>query len=186
MVRTALLLALVALASCGGGDLGPPESYRVLVPVQGAASKTGLPVVKPLGLEDPAAQTLVRLFEDGFASEMLRTVYLAKQLVREGQPGGKPAPGEGLAIASAGLPVVLGLPRDPYDRGPAVERLLRAPLDHPQVPWLGLPADLDRDKALVQTVAGLLATYALRLAVSGGTFAAQPPTALDRGYRMAM
>jgi hypothetical protein len=187
MPRSALLLALVALASCGGdGGLGPPESYRLLVPVKDATSKTGLPVVKVVGLDDPGAQPLRLLLEEGFASEMLRTVYLAKQLVRDGQAGGKPAPPEGLAIASAGLPVVLGVPREPYGRGLAVERALRAPLDLPEVPWLGLAAELDRDRALVQTMSGKLATYALHLAVTGGTFAPPPPAALDAGYRMAM
>jgi hypothetical protein len=113
-------------------------------------------------------------------------VYLAKQLVREGQPGGRPAPPEGLALASEGLPVVVGLEKEPYGRGLAVERLLRGPIDHPAVPWLGLPADLDRDKALGQTVSGKLATYALHLALSAGTFSQPPPTALGEGYRMAM
>jgi hypothetical protein len=143
-------------------------------------------VVKTLGLDDPAAQTLTRLFEEGFASEMLRTVYLAKQLVREGQPGGKPAPAQGHAIASEGLPVVVGLEKDPYGRGLAVERVLRGPLDHPEVPWLGLPADLERDKALVQTVSGKLAACALHLVLSAGTFSQPPPPVLDQGYRMAM
>jgi hypothetical protein len=186
MARTAPCLVLLALASCGDGGLGPPDSYRVLVPAQAAASHAGLPVVKTLGLEDPTARTLTLLFEEGFASEMLRTVYLAKQLVRDGQPGGRPAPPEGKAIASEGLPVVVGLPQETYGRGLAVERVLRSPLDHPTVPWLGLPADLDRDHALVQTVSGKLATYALQLAVTGGTFAPVPPRALGEGYRMAM
>jgi hypothetical protein len=184
MSRMAACLVVVALASCGDdGGLGPPESYRTLVPAKEATSKSGLPVVEKLAVDDPAAQALTRLFEQGFASEMLRTVYLAKQLVREGQPG---APPQGRAIASQGLPVVLGLEKDPYGRGLAISRLLRAPLDHPDVPWLGLPADLDRDKALVQTVSGKLATYALQLALTGGTFAPPPPPALGDGYRMAM
>jgi len=186
MSRTARCLVLVALASCGDGGLGHPDSYRVLAPAKEATSKSGLPVVRTLGLDDPTTQTVTRLFEEGFASEMLRTVYLAKQLVRDGQPGGKPAPAQGRAIASEGLPVVVGLEKAPYGRGLAIERVLRGPVEHPDVPWLGLPADLDRDKALVQTVSGKLATYALHLALSAGTFSPPPPGALDQGYRMAM
>jgi hypothetical protein len=191
MSRMALCLALLGFASCGSdGSLGPPDSFRVLVPTKDVVtSKGGLPVVKTLGLEDPTSQILTRLFEEGFASEMLRTAYLAKQLVRDGQLGGRPASPEGRAIASEGLPVLVGAAKDPYGRGLAVDRLLRAPLDHPEVPWLGLPADLERDSALVQTVSGKLATYTLHLALTGGTFS-QPsallPTALGDGYRMAM
>jgi hypothetical protein len=189
MSRLALPLVLLALASCGSdGGLGPPDSYRLLAPVKDAASKGGLPVMKAVALDDPAAVPLARLFEEGFASEMLRTVYLAKQLVRDGQLGGHPATPEGRAFCSEGLPVVLGLPQAVYGRGLAVDRSLRAPVDHPAVPWIGL-GDLDRDRALVQTVSGKLATYALHLVLTGGTFS-QPqaalPTALGEGYRMAM
>src|SRR6185436_156797 len=100
MSRTAPVLVLVALASCSGdGGLGPPESWKVLAPGKDAG-KSGLPVMKALGVDDPATQMLTGLFEAGFASEMMRTVYLAKQLVREGQAGGKPAPPQGRAIAS--------------------------------------------------------------------------------------
>jgi hypothetical protein len=187
MSRSASCLLLVALASCGSdGELGPPDSYRLLVPAPQATSKSGLPVVKTLALDDPTSQVLTRLFEEGFASEMLRTVYLAKQLVRDGQLGGRPATAEGRAIASEGLPLVVGLPREPYGRGLAMERVLRGPLDHPAVPWLGVPVDLERDKALVQTVSGKLATYALELALTGGTFSPAPPAPLGQGYRMAM
>ena len=169
MSRLACCLPLLALASCGSdGGLGPPDSYKVLVPAPGATSKSGLPVLKTVSVDDPATQTLTRLFEEGFASEMLRTVYLAKQLVRDGQLGGRPSSPEGQAIASEGLPVVVGLEQAPYGRGLAVERLLRGPLDHPEVPWIGLAADFDHDKALVQTVSGRLATYALHLALTRG------------------
>jgi len=75
MSRAALWLAgLFSFAACSGSDgLGPPDSYRVLAPVEGGkTSQTGLPVLHPLALDDPAANVLARLFEEGFASEMLR------------------------------------------------------------------------------------------------------------------
>jgi hypothetical protein len=192
MSRAALCLAgLFAFSACGGGDgLGPPDSYRLLAPVEGGkSSPSGLPELRPLSMDEPAGKALALLFEQGFASEMLRTVYLAKQLVRDGHPGGRAASPEGRAIASQGLPIVVGLQSAPYGRGLALSRWLRAPVDHPGVPWIGLAADLDHDRALVQTVSGKLATYALHLVMTAGTFT-EPgtvlPTPLADGYRMAM
>jgi hypothetical protein len=186
----ARVLAVLLVTSCGGeGGLGPPDSFQVLRPTEAATGQGALPVLRTVPLEDPAAQPLFKLFGEGFAPEMLRTVYLVKQLVREGQPGGRPAAPAGRVIATAGLPVVLGLDRAPYGRGLAMGRWLRGPVNHPDVPWLGLPADLERDRALVQTVAGRLATYALHLALTGGTFSDPTPVlppALGDGYRMAM
>jgi hypothetical protein len=191
MSRRALALVAVAAASCGsgeGGGLGPPDSYVLLGPGKEAATP-GPPVLHPLSLDDPAAQPAVRLLSDGFAAEMLRTVYLAKQLVRDGALGGRPAPLEGRTIAAQGLPIVVGLERAPYGRGLVIDRWLRGAVEHRDMPWLGLPADYQHDKALVQTMTGRLATYALHLAVTGGTFANPAsvlPPSLAEGYRMAM
>src|SRR5206468_11025137 len=120
---------LLCALGCGGdGGLGPPDSYLVLAPAPGAATnRPGPPLVKPLAIDAPAAQPVVKLFAEGFASEMLRTAYLAKQLVRDGQPGGRPAPVEGRAIAAQGLPVIIGIERTPYGRGLFIERWLRDP-----------------------------------------------------------
>ena len=59
---------------------------------------------------------------------------------------------------------------------------------HPGLPWIGLPADPSRDKALVQTLAGRLASYVAHFVataglLSGGT---TPPPILVEGYRIAM
>jgi hypothetical protein len=84
---------------------------------------------------------------------------------------------------------VIGLEQTPYGRGLAVERWMRSPVEHPEVSWLGFPADLERDRALVQKVSGQLATYALHLVLTGGTFSDPTPVlppALGDGYRMAM
>jgi hypothetical protein len=188
MLRAALALAILAtLTACEDGGFRSPDSYLLLTPAKEAAE--GLPVVQALAATDPAAQAVDRLFAEGFASEMLRTLYLAKQFVRDGQPGGHPAPPEGRALAAQGLPVVIGLDRTPYGRGLATARWLRAPAAHPDMPFLGLPAEPDRDRALVQSVSGRLATYVLHLALTGGTFAnpsAVIPATLGDGYRMAM
>jgi hypothetical protein len=177
---------LALVASCGDeGRFGPPESYGFWRPV--AAGQPELPEVHALPETD--VQPLVKLFFEGFAAEMLRTVYMAKQLVREARPGGHPLPGAALAAAVEGLPVVVGIDKDPYGRGLSVDRTLRGPLARPDAIWLGLRAEPEGDKALVQTVCGRLARYTLDLVLSGGTFtdtAAVLPGPLADGYRMAM
>jgi hypothetical protein len=192
MSRAARSLAVafsIAVAGCGGeGSLGPPDSFLLLA-ATGDTAGAGLPVLRRLEHSAAEAGPAARLLADGFAAEMLRTVYLVKQLVRDGQPGGKPAPAEGRALAAQGLPLVLGLEREPYGKGLAVARWLRAPVEHAAVPFIALPADLEKDRAAVQTVAGRLATYALHLALTGGTFGDPRPVlppALGYGYRMAM
>jgi hypothetical protein len=182
-----LLGALALPSSCGDeGRFGPPDSYALLAPV---ASATGasVPTVRPLPLTE--AQPMVKLFYEGFAAEMLRTVYMARQLVREGRLSGRAFPGAGGAPASEGLPVVIGLDREPFGRGLAVARSWRGPLPRPDAVWLGLPADPENDRALAQTVSGRLAAYVLELVLSGGTFGdttAVLPRPLAEGYRMAM
>jgi hypothetical protein len=186
----ALAVALVGsmLAACGDGNLGSPDSYVLLAP-SGETSPAGLPVCKALDPDGSDGQALAALFADGFAAEMLRTIYMAKQVVRDGQPGGRPAPAEGKALAAEGLAVVVGLDRPPVARGLAMARWLRGPVERPALSFVVLPGDLQRDKALVQTVSGRLATYALAMAVTAGTFSDVTPVlppALGDGYRMAM
>jgi hypothetical protein len=176
-------LALVAAACGDDGRFGPPESYVLLAPMAGSS-----PLVMR-SLREDEAQPVVKLFFEGFAAEMLRTVYMAKQLVREGRPGGRPFPGAVGGPASEGTPVVIGLESEPYGRGLALHRTLRAPLARPDVVWLGLQSRPESDPVLIQTVAGRLATYVLDLVLSGGTFgdtAAVLPHPLAGGYRMAM
>jgi hypothetical protein len=180
-IRLVLLAAMAG--GCGDeGRFGPPESYVLLAPDDG--SGVNPPLVHRLA--DADAPVVVKLFFEGFAAEMLRTVYMARQLVRQ---GGALFPGGSGAAAVEGLPVVIGLDRDPYGRGLALHRALRSPLPRPDAVWLGLGRDLEADRALVQTVSGRLADYVLDLVMSGGTFAdsaAPPPAPLRQGYRMAM
>src|SRR2546421_2735071 len=185
--RAALLVGVLVSADCGdSGRLGPPDSYALLVPT-GGTEPGGTPVVRALPETDE--RHVVKLFYEGFGAEMLRTLYMAKQLVREGRPDGRLYVGAASAAANEGLPVVIGLDREPFARGFAVARVLRAPIPRPDAVWLGLPAEPERDRALVQTVAGRLASYVLTLVISGGTFddvSAVLPSPLARGYRMAL
>src|SRR3954466_12618061 len=109
-------LALVAGSCSDEGRFGPPESVGFWKPV--GPGQPGLPEVHALSETD--VQPVVKLFFEGFGAEMLRTVYMAKQLVREARPGGRPLPGAGQPPAMEGLPVVIGLDQDPYGRGLAV------------------------------------------------------------------
>ena len=63
-----------------------------------------------------------------------------------------------------------------------------APQQRPRLPWIGLPADPSADKALVQTLAGRLATYVAHFVGTAGALSdgAAPPPALVEGYRIAM
>src|SRR5207253_2732297 len=88
-----LALALAAwgalgasLASCHrGGPLGVADAYLLFAPAQDEAgrpriSKSGLPLLDSVPLDDPRAVPYHKLFAVGFAAEMLRSDYLLKQL----------------------------------------------------------------------------------------------------------
>ena len=135
-----------------------------------------------------AVQPIPGLFETGFASEMLRTVYLAGQYLRDATVDGRRFPD--LARANASLPVclVVGVDRMPYARGLSIKGSFGGDMEMPTLPWLGIPAEPTWDKALVQTLTARLADYAARLVATGGLLdaAPAPPKPLVDGYRMAM
>src|SRR5262245_23516636 len=83
----------LAAVGCGGAatPLGPPDSYLLYAPVAPSAhSESGnFPVVDDLDPQNsPEGLLLTRLFADGFTGEMVRSVHLAKQLVRKGTLAG--------------------------------------------------------------------------------------------------
>jgi hypothetical protein len=176
-------LGVLAVACQGGADgaLGPAESFLLLAPV----AHTGA-LVRPMELGSEPALTLGRVLNDGFASEMVRTVHLAKQLVRRsGAPVAAIYTDEVRAAAAEPLCLVVG--RDepqPVSRGLAFERWARSPQERPQLRWVGLSANIEGDKALVQTVTGRLAAHAAAWIVGGAATGPAPP--LVDGYRMAM
>jgi len=185
---TLVALAIASALGCHGGNkpIAPADSYLLFVPSGGAATDTPLPVRKA-DVKDPAVQPLPGMFETGFGSEMLRTVYLAGQFLRDAVVDGKKF--SDLARANGSLPVclVVGNDKMPYGRGLAVQATFGAD-NRPTLPWVGLPANLSQDKALLQTLAAHLATYAAELVATGGQLDAgpPPPVVLIDGYRMAM
>lgn len=167
--------------------IGAPDSYTLLAPVTGAASGA-LTVVRRLDIKDESVQPLPRLLEDGFASEMLRTVYLTKQLIRDGVVEGRRFLGAQRPAATDSTCLVLGGERSGYGMGLAQAGSFGQPVPRPLLPWIGLASDLSRDKALVQTITGNLAEFSAQLVATGGMLneGGEAPRVLVEGYRMAM
>ena len=187
-----LAISTAAFATgCHGNrnkPIAPPDSYLLLVPSGDGKSTAGLLQVAKADLNTAAVDPLPRLFETGFASEMLRTVYLAGQYLRDASVDGRPFPD--LAQANGSLPVclVVGAEATPFARGLSIKGGIGGSTDKPGLPWIGIPAEPTRDKALLQTLAAHLASYAVHLVATGGLLdaAPAPPKALVEGYRMAM
>src|SRR5438034_550 len=85
------LAGLVALGCHRDRSLGPPDSFTVYAPVEGGPTRSpaGLPIVSGVAPDDPRAAPLYQQLMAGFSGEVLRTDYLAKQLVRDASAAGK-------------------------------------------------------------------------------------------------
>ncbi len=166
--------------------MGAPDSYTLMAPVTEPGN--ALPTVRRLEIKDESVQPLPRLLEEGFASEMLRTIYVAKQFLRDAVVEGRRFPGAQRPAATDTVCLLLGLDRPGYGMGLAQTASFGKPVPRPGLPWIGLAADPSRDRALVQTVSGRLAEFAAHLVATGGMLneAAAPPRVLVDGYRMAM
>ncbi len=165
-----LVVLVLVFAGCQNDPhepLGPPDSYRLFRPVAGRQNDSP-PTVRAVDIGNPTMGPLVRVLEDGFGSEMVRTAYLAKQWVGDRTP----------------VVFVVGTEKKPYGHGLAIERWLREPAQR-SVTWVSLPADFN-DKALSQTVAARLAEFSLNLVLTRGKFEEEVPAVLNAGYRMAM
>ncbi len=164
-----LLLLLVGCGPSADEPMGSPDSYLLFWTDGTKSAPNALPVLKPLGLSDERGTPASKLFESGFGSEMVRTLYLAKQLVREMDVGAKRFSAAARRLATEPLCVVIGVPTPGFSRGLAVHRWLGAPVEHPDLPWLGLPAGYADDQALAQTVSALLAPHAVSMVTAGAT-----------------
>src|SRR5262245_8098716 len=199
-----LTLLLVGNAACGGkGPLGPPDSYLVYEPVVSAgAASTAVPPggaapaprpLRALALEDARAVPIHRGSMDGFIGEILRTDYLAKQLVREGWDGRAfSAP----ARARAAEPTVLVVAGSRVSRAEDAEigvglsapgGFLGRAQSHPEILWVELGDDPGSDPAFVQTASGRIARLVgERLTDAAATPGAARAPALVSGYAWAM
>jgi len=189
-LRLAVGVALMAACGCRSDPdkpLGPADSYILFAPVVGKL-EGALPVVRRLDIKDQAVQPLPQLLESSFAFEMLRTAYLAKQLVREASADGQRFTAAAQRLGAEPTCLVLGLERQPYGRGLALPQTFGGVQSRPGLPWIGLPTEPSADKALVQTLTGRLATYVAHFVATEGVLSdgSVPPPVLVEGYRMAM
>jgi hypothetical protein len=182
---------LLALAAGCHRDktLGPADSFSVYAPLEASAGAgrcpTTFPLVAPVAPDDPRAEPLYRQLTIGFASEVLRTDYLAKQFVRDASFGGKRYPDADRAEAAQPTAFLVGAAvGDKTGRGLALKGMFGGAEEHPDVAWIALPAYPDQDRALPQTLAGLIGTEAAAR-VAAGT-AAPPPRPLLAGYAQAL
>jgi hypothetical protein len=194
--RRGTSFALVAAAGLVGAmgchrdsSLGPADSFSVFAPVEegGGAkrSPSGLTVVSTVAPDDPRAEPLYRQLTVGFASEVLRTDYLAKQLVRDANVGGKRYPEANRAEAAQPTAFIVGgAMADKAGRGLALKGTFGGANDHPDVAWIALPAYPDQDRALPQTLAGLLGWQAAARVAAGAP--TPPPRPLLDGYARAL
>jgi hypothetical protein len=191
-VGVAAIVGTVLLGAVGchrDAALGPPDSFLVFAPLHDAAgaavrSPGGFDVVEPVAPDDPRAEPLYKQLAIGFPAEVLRTDYLAKQLVRELVAGVHPYAAGVRAAAGEPTVFVVGSARGtggPF-RGLATKASFGRIDERPDLVWIGLPAYPDHDKALTQTLAGLLgAAAAARVAPE--TPAGDP---LVKGYAQAL
>jgi hypothetical protein len=192
----ALVLALSACRK-DGAALGPADSYTIYEP-GGSARPTGaaLPTFREVKLEDARAVPVHRSTMDGFVGELLRTDYLAKQLIRDGWRG-KMFPAA--ARARAAEPTVLVLAGTRMARpdeaklgfGFATTGTFGRVEAHPDALWIEVGDDPLSDPAFVQTAAGRVARLiAERIAnteaPTGGAEAASAVRGLIDGYALGM
>ncbi len=189
-----LVAPLVGLLAGAGGcrrdaGLGPADSFLVYAPAPaegGGLRRSGanLPVVEPMAPDDPRAEPVFKQLAVGFAAEVLRTDYLAKQLVRDADVGGRRYPEAARASARQPTVLLVGGPRDEAPaagRGLALRAMFGRTDEHPGVVWIPLDAYPDHDRALAQTLTGQLGAAAATR-VAGET----APKALIAGYAQAL
>jgi hypothetical protein len=195
--RAAALVAAACAFATGTGckrdaALGAPDSFVVVAPVpprDGVAvkSKSGFPVVTTVALDDPHAVPLHQGFAVGFAGEVLRTDYLAKQLVREIDVGGRRYADAQRAAAREPTVFVLGgaRPGGPATaRGLAVKGSFGGEDEHADALTVALDAYPDHDRALPQTLAGAIGLLAASRVVDPA--APNPTHPLVVGYARAL
>jgi len=166
--------------------LGVPDSYVVYTPAVDATgtarrSPTGLPWLEPLALDDVRAAPLHRQISVGIVGEILRTDYLAKQLVRDVSFEGKSFPEPARGAAREPTVFVVGRGLEAFGAGFATKSFLGGAVERPALAWIGLRENIAEDRAMPQTVTALIA----RRVVSRVVGSEAPPALVD-GYVGAM
>jgi len=189
LVAVALLAEAVAPGCHRDRSLGPPDSFAVYAPVEGGGAATrspaGFSVVSSVAPDDPRAAPLYQQLMAGFSGEVLRTDYLAKQLVRDANIDGKRFPEADRAAAAQPTTFIVGSAvGDKTGRGLALRGTFGGVNEHADVAWIALPAYPDQDRALPQTLAGLIGYGAAARVAAGAP--SPPPRPLLEGYAGAL
>ena len=135
--------------------------------------------------DDPRAEPLYRELAIGFAGEVLRTDYLAKQLIRDALIAGHRYPDAARAAAAEPTAFLVGASNTDKERArgcSALKGTFGGSDDHWAVAWIGLDRYPDHDRALPQTLAGLIGRQAAARVAGDGA----PPRALLDGYAQAL
>lgn len=194
------LLFLLASWAChkDGNPLGEADSYRVYEPVPTAAgddtrspAPASLPVFRETRLDDPRAAPIHRIAGEGFLGELLRTDYLAKQLLRDGWRG-QMFPAAVRAGAAEPTVLLMGgsrmLSPDQARMGVgfATKGTFGANERHANVLWIETGDDPLSDPAFVQTASGRVARLIAERLAGATTAGVPPPRVLIDGYALAM
>jgi hypothetical protein len=191
-----VVMASVCLLSAGTSckrdtTLGAPDSFLLVAPLpprDGAAvkSKSGIPVVEKVAIDNPHAVPLHQKFAVGFASEVLRTDYLAKQLIREIDVGGHRYSDGQRASAREPTVLIMGGARTggPTSRGVALKGSFGGEDEYADVFAAAIDAYPDHDRALSQTLAGTLGLLAASRVVAAD--APDPTQPLVIAYARAL
>jgi hypothetical protein len=189
-LKGASLVAALLVSGCRGqATLGMADAYLAYAPETDNSgtprkSASGLPLVGLLALDDERAVPLHRQVGVGFVGEMLRTDYLAKQLVRDLKLEGKTFPEPARAAAREPTVFIIGRGLAPLGEGLAVTGFFGGADERADVPWIGLKEDMSGDRVLPQTLSGLLARRVLSRLVAGAT--APGASSVVDGYVDAM
>lgn len=179
-------------------SLGPPDSYLIFQPAPGpeqsatAAEPGGaLRTLQPVPVDDARAVPIHRGAADGFMGELLRTDYLAKELLRVGWRGQMFS---SRAQAGATEPTVLVLAGT---RATRTEDVLTGTgfrevasfgrkKTHENATWIEVGDDPPGDPAFVQTASGRVARLIAERISRAVDPSAPVPRALVDGYALAM
>jgi hypothetical protein len=200
---TATCLVLAVACHRAGAPLGEADSYVVYEPSGSAMvaddhkGTLALPLFREVRLDDARAAPIHRAAMDGFLGELLRTDYLAKQLVRDGWRGMTFSP---LARARAAEPTglvlggsrIAGVDEAKLGIGFATASAFGRPDVYGNVMWIETGNDPFADPAFIQTASGRVGRLIAERLASAADVPGAAPTgaetarALIDGYALAM
>ncbi len=177
---------MVACKPSPSEPLGPQAAFVVFEPL--AEQTSGPVVVQRTRSVDGVAGWVTAALTDGFAAELMRTVFVTQQYIEKLQLEGAPPPSDQvLAWARDAVPVVVGPSNlaGPQHGLQLSGGWLGGPVARPQTIWVAVPASLPDQRAVTSHLAGELGHLLGEAAATAGSFkGAGGP--LPEAYEMAM